>query len=154
VDQRDTARLSVGDRADVTLRSLPGRAFPGRVARIEREGDRVTEQLTVDVAFVERPARLILGEQVEIAIRPPARRGVAAVPVAAVVRRPESEGALVVENGRVHFAPARFGAVDPTGWVEVLGGLQAGTEVVVAPGPLADRASDGRQVRVVPATVP
>lgn len=154
VDERDTAGLVVGDRAGVTLRSLPGRTFRGRVARIEREGDRVTEQLTVDVAFVERPPRLILGEQVEAVIRPPAHRGVAAVPVAAMVRGPQGAGALVVENGRLRFAPARFGAVDPAGWVEVLGGLQAGTEVVVAPGPLADRANDGRRVRVTPAAAP
>jgi RND family efflux transporter MFP subunit len=150
VDQRDTAGLTTGDRADVTLRSLPGRTFTGRVARIEREGDRVTEQLTVDVAFVERPPRLILGEQVEAAIRPPARRDVAAVPVAAMVRGPQGTGALVVQNGRLRFTPARFGVVDPTGWIEVLGGLRPGAEVVIAPGPLAERANDGRRVRVAP----
>jgi HlyD family secretion protein len=154
VDQRDTSGLAVGDRADVTLRSLPGRTFTGRLARIEREGDRVTEQLTVDVAFVERPARLILGEQVEAVIWPPVRRDVAAVPIPAMVRGPQGAGALVVENGRLHFAPVRFGAVDRAGWVEVLDGLRPGTEVVIAPGPLADRANEGRRIRVAPAAAP
>jgi HlyD family secretion protein len=152
VDARDTAGLAVGDRADVTLRSLPGRAFPGRVARIQHEGDRVTEQLAVDVAFVERPSRLILGEQVEVSIRPPARRAVIALPLAAVVRRPDGPGALVIQDGRVRFAAARLGAVDPAGWVEVLGGLRPGAAVVLAPGPLADPSHDGRRVRVAPAT--
>jgi HlyD family secretion protein len=148
VDARDTAGLAVGDRADVTFRSLPGRVFAGRVARIEREGDRVTEQLTVDIALVERPSRLILGEQVEVSIRPPARRAVTAIPLAAVVRRPDGPGALVIEDGRLRFAAARLGAVDPAGWVEVLGGLRPGAEVVLAPGPLADSSNQGRRVRV------
>jgi HlyD family secretion protein len=152
VDARDTADLAVGDRAEITFRSLPGRAFPGRVARIQREGDRVTEQLAVDVTLLERPSRVILGEQVEVSIRPTPRPAVTALPVAAVVRRPDGSGALVVEDGRMHFAAARLGAVDPAGWVEVLGGLRAGAAVVLAPGPLADPSHDGQRVRVTHAT--
>jgi len=152
VDARDTADLAVGDRAEITFRSLPGRAFPGRVARIQREGDRVTEQLAVDVTLLERPSRVILGEQVEVSIRPTPRPAVTALPVAAVVRRPDGSGALVVEDGRMHFAAARLGAVDPAGWVEVLGGRRAGAAVVLAPGPLADPSHDGQRVRVTHAT--
>jgi HlyD family secretion protein len=153
VDARDTAGLAIGAPADITFRSLPGRAFEGRVARIQREGDRVTEQLAVDVAFAERPARLILGEQVEAALRPPVRRGAIVLPLAAVVRRPESAGSLVVNAGRVHFKPARFGVVDPAGWVEVLQGLRPGDEVVLAPGSLVEQANEGRRVRVTRAAV-
>jgi HlyD family secretion protein len=153
VDARDTAGLAIGDPADITFRSLPGRALEGRVARIQREGDRVTEQLAVDVAFAERPARLILGEQVEAALRPPVRRGAIVLPLAAVVRRPESAGSLVVNAGRVHFKPARFGVVDPAGWVEVLQGLRPGDEVVLAPGSLVEQANEGRRVRVTRAAV-
>lgn len=149
VDARETAAISVGDRADVTLRSLPGRVLPGRVARIQRESDRVTEQLAVDLAFIERPSRLILGEQVEAAIRPSIRRGATTLPLAAVVRRPDGTGALVVDAGHLRFEPARLGVVDPAGWIEVLEGLRPGDEVVLAPGRLADRANDGRRVRVV-----
>jgi RND family efflux transporter MFP subunit len=151
VDARDTAGLSVGDAADVRFRSLPERTFQARVARIQREGDRVTEQVAIDVALVERPSRLILGEQVEATIRPPARRGVAALPLAAVVRRPDGAGALVVEDGRIHFRPARLGVIDPSGWAEILDGLQAGDEVVLAPGSLADSSNEGRRVRVTAA---
>lgn len=148
VDAHDTGGLAVGDRADITLRSVPGRAFQGRVARIQREGDRVTEQLAVDIAFVERASRLILGEQVEAVIRPPVRRDVSALPLAAVVRRPEGTGALVVEDGRLHFKRARLGTIDPAGWAEILEGPRAGDKVVLSPGPLADLSNDGRRVRV------
>jgi len=151
VDARDTAGLSVGDPVDIRFRSLPERTFQARVARIQREGDRVTEQLAIDVALVERPARLILGEQVEATIRPPARRGVAAMPLAAVVRRPDGPGALVVEDGRIHFRAARLGVIDPGGWAEIVDGLRAGERIVLAPGLLADPSNDGRRVRITAA---
>lgn len=148
VDERDTAGLAVGNPADITLRSLPGHVFRGRAARIQREGDRVTEQLAIDVAFVDRPPRLILGEQVEVTIRPPAHAAAIALPLAAVVRRPDGSGALVVEDGRIHFRPVRLGAADPAGWIEALQGLSPGQTVVTAPGRLADPQNEGRRVRV------
>ena len=147
-DVRDTGGLAVGNPADITLRSLPDRVFRGRVARIQREGDRVTEQLAVDVAFAERPSRLILGEQVEATIRPPARSAATALPLAAVVRRPEGSGVLVVEDGRIHFKPVRLGVADPAGWIEALQGLSPGQAVVTAPGRLADPQNEGRRARV------
>ena len=149
-DARDTGSLAVGSPTDITLRSLPDRVFRGRVARIQREGDRVTEQLAIDVAFVERPPRLILGEQVEATIRPPAHSAATALPLAAVVRRPDGSGVLVVEDGRIHFKPARLGVVDPAGWIEVVQGLSPGQAVVTAPGRLADSQNEGRRVRVAP----
>jgi len=146
VDQRDTAGLAPGDPAEVVFRSLPHRGFRGQVARIQREGDRVTEQLAVDLSLDERPGRLTLGEQVEATIRPPVHPSVTALPLSAVVRRPDGLGALVVKQGRLQFRQAGFGAADPSGWIEVLSGLRPGDEVVVAPGRLADPANDGRRV--------
>jgi HlyD family secretion protein len=147
-DARDTGGLTVGNPTDITLRSLPDQVFRGRVARLQREGDRVTEQLAVDVAFAERPPRLILGEQVEATIRPPTHSAATALPLAAVVRRPDNSGVLVVEDGRIHFKPARLGVADPAGWIEVLQGLSPGQAVVTAPGRLADSQNEGRRVRI------
>ena len=70
IDERDAGSLAVGDVADVALRSIAGRTFSGKVARIRRESDRVTEQLTVDIRFDDRPGRLTLGEQAEATIQP------------------------------------------------------------------------------------
>jgi len=137
--------IATGQAADVTLRSLPGRSFRGAVARIRRESDRVTEQLTVDIAFAERPERLILGEQAEATIRPAARKA-AALPLAAVVQSPNGAGAWTVVDGRLRFRRARLGAVDSAGWIEVVEGFSAGDRVVVAPGRLADLKNEGRRV--------
>jgi HlyD family secretion protein len=146
VDERDTAALAPGHSADIVFRSLPQRAYRGRVARIQREGDRVTEQLAVDLSLDERPGRLTLGEQVEATIRPPVHVNAVALPLSAVVRRPDGLGALVLNEGRLRFRRASFGAADPSGWIEVLSGLRPGDDVVVAPGRLADPANEGRRV--------
>jgi len=148
VDEQDTAGLAVGHPVEITIRSVPGRRFRGSVARVRRESDRVTEQLAIDVTLGEHPERLTLGEQVEAIIRLPVERAVVALPVAAIVRRPDATGALAVVNGRIRFTPLRLGAIDEAGWVHALQGLSAGDDVILAPGGLADATSEGQRVRI------
>lgn len=147
VDEREAGSLAVGDAADIALRSIAGRTFRGKVVRIRRESDRVTEQRTVDILFDERPPRLTLGEQAEAAIRPGAKK-VLALPLAAVVQSPKGAGAWTVVDGRMRFKPARFGIVDGAGWIEVIEGFSGGERVIIAPGRLADLKNDGRRVAV------
>jgi HlyD family secretion protein len=145
IDERDAGSLAVGDVADVALRSIAGRTFSGKVARIRRESDRVTEQLTVDIRFDDRPGRLTLGEQAEATIQPSGKKALA-LPLAAVVQSPKGAGAWTVVDGRMRFKPARFGVVDPAGWIEVIKGFSGGEQVMVAPGKLADLKNEGRRV--------
>lgn len=148
VDERDTGKIRVGNVAEIALRSLPGGPVPGRVIRIRRESDRVTEQLAVDVAFLERPARLTLGEQAEATIRPEGVQGATAMPLSALIRTPDGPAVLTVTDGRLRLRPIRIGLADPQGWVQVREGLQPDERVVLAPGRLADPKNDGQRVRV------
>lgn len=150
VDEAEIGGISLGDPADLSLRSLPGQILRGRVVRIQRESDRVTEQLAIDIAFEEPPVRLALGEQAEARIRPPARKDLVAIPLSALVRLGDGSGAWTVVRGRLAFRVLRLGVIDPEGWIEVLEGIRPGEEVVVGPGRLADRANEGRRVRAVP----
>lgn len=149
VDEREAGSLAVGDPADVALRSLPGQRYRGKIARIRRESDRVTEQRTVDLSLDGRPARLTLGEQAEAAIRPRAKN-VLALPLAAMVQTPKGAGAWTVVDGRMRFKPARFGVADGSGWIEVIEGFSGGERVITAPGKLADLKNDGRRVAIRP----
>lgn len=146
VDEREVGGLSVGDAADIALRSLSGRTLAGRVARIRRESDRVTEQLAVDVAFLEAPGRLILGEQAEATVRPAPRPRVTVIPLAAVVRGAGGLGAWTVAQGRLRWRPVMLGASDPRGLAEVRAGLSAGEQVVLAPGRSAASYAEGQRV--------
>lgn len=148
VDEQDVAGLAVGHPVEVTTRSMPGQRLGGCIARVRRESDRVTEQLAIDITLNDRPGRLTLGEQVEATIQLPIQRRAVALPVAAVVRRPDATGALAVVNGRIHFLQLRLGAIDDAGWVQALHGLSPGDDVIVTPGHLADAANEGQRVRL------
>jgi HlyD family secretion protein len=145
VDEGEAGPIAVGNMADVALRSMPDRAFSGKVVRIRRESDRVTEQLTVDINFDELPEQLTLGQQAEATIRPASRRAIA-LPLAAVVQSPAGAGAWKVADDRLRFRRAQLGAVDPAGWIEIVQGFSAGDQVVIAPGKLADLKNEGRRV--------
>ena len=147
VDEREAGPLATGDPADVALRSLPEQKLQGRIARIRRESDRVTEQIALDITLDQPPPRLTLGEQAEASIRPTARR-VIAMPLAALIRGSEGFGAWMVADGKLHFRKIRFGAVDPAGWIEIVEGFSAGEQVVIAPGKLVDLSNEGRRVIV------
>jgi HlyD family secretion protein len=149
IDEREAGSISVGNMADVTLRSMPDRALRGKVVRIRRESDRVTEQLTVDISLDELPERLTLGQQAEATIRPATRKAIV-LPLAALVQSSGGAGAWTVVDDRLRFKRASLGAVDPAGWIEVLQGLSPGDRVVIAPGKLADLKNEGR--RAVSAT--
>jgi HlyD family secretion protein len=146
VDEREAGPLFVGDASDVSLRSQPGKTFRGKVARIRSESDRVTEQRVFDITLNEPPSQWTLGEQVEATIRAAAKR-ITALPLGAVVRTPDGTGAWMIVDGRLRFREARFGLLDPDGWIEVLDGLSPGEHVVLAPGALGSRESEGRRVR-------
>ncbi len=149
VDEREAGSLEIGNAADITLRSMPERVLTGKVARIRRESDRVTEQLTVDISFDTPPDQLRLGQQAEALIRA-APRNVIAMSDAAVVQSARGAGAWIVVAGRLRLRPVRLGAVDPSGWVEVLQGLSVGDHVVVAPGKFSDPKNEGRRVIAQP----
>jgi HlyD family secretion protein len=145
VDEREAGPIAVSYKADVALRSLPGIKLWGKVVRIERESDRVTEQRAVNIAFDNPPPRLTLGEQAEATIYPPTKRA-AALPLGAVVRMPDGVGAWTVVDGTLRFRRARLGVVDPAGWIEVVEGFSAGERVVIAPGKLDNLENEGRRV--------
>ena len=149
VDERETGAIALGNPARIVLRSQAGQPLPGRVVRVRRESDRVTEQLAVDVAFADLPTRLTIGEQAEATITSATERGATVMPLAALVRTPDGPAALTVADGRLKLRHIRLGLVDPTGWVQVRDGLAPGDPVVLAPGRLADPKSNGRRVRIV-----
>lgn len=68
VDEARAGRLEVGQRAEVTLRSLADRRFAGRVMRIDIESDRVNEERRVYVRCDDCPKAFHLGEQAEVVV--------------------------------------------------------------------------------------
>ena len=95
IDQARIAHLKEDQPATIRLRS--GRAFEGKVARINKEADTVTRELEIDVMFDSLPEPLVIGEEAEVFISAGAE-DCPAVPVTAVLSRDGKAGVLVVEK--------------------------------------------------------
>ena len=57
IDESKSGEIKVGETAEIVLRSLPGKKFAGKVARIEPESDRVNEERRIAIAFDSIPGR-------------------------------------------------------------------------------------------------
>ncbi len=148
VDESQLKGLAPGQPALITLRSAPGEKIPGQVARLGRESDRVTEELEVDVDFAQPRAEFRLGEQAEVLITAGARRGVLALPRAALAFREGRRGVWRLEKGRLRFQEITTGIEDRQGMIEITSGLDAQATVAVAPAEKMQRFSEGQRVRV------
>ncbi|MGB9113815.1 efflux RND transporter periplasmic adaptor subunit [Bradyrhizobium sp.] len=68
VDERLAGQLSLGQPAEIVLRSDPNKRIPGHVERIEIQSDPVNEERLVDVAFAQMPPDIHLAEQAYVYI--------------------------------------------------------------------------------------
>ena len=145
IDQARFYGISVGQPADIVLRSRPNQILPGKVARLEVQADNVTEERFVAVAFNEAPGILPLGELAEVSIHFPEVADAVVVPAAAVKKQGRQTGVWLVEGGRLRFQPVETGAQSLDGKVRIISGLNPGDTVAVYSQQLL---SDGMKVRM------
>lgn len=147
VDESQLKGVSVGKKAVITLRSAPGEHFNGRVVRLGRESDRVTEELEVDVAFAQPLKNYRLGEQAEVYIETDARKSVPALPSASLVTREKQRGVWSVANGRLKFKTVTAGIEDRCNFTEIAAGLDKSERVVAALPQEMAKFRDGMKVK-------
>jgi len=148
IDETVAGGIRVGQPARVVLRSRPKESLSGRVARVEVESDRVTEEKAVDVTFA-LPAHVPpIGEQADVYVVTARKAKVPALPRGALVPVGKKFGVWLVRNGRVHLREVEVGASDPSGWVEIRGGLAKGDKVAVAPPEVMAQLTEGAKVSV------
>lgn len=131
VDEARAGGLRVGQAAELRLRSLPDRVFPGHVTRIGIESDRVSEERRVYIAFDGIPDDFHLHEQAEALITTDHLERALLVPQTAIEGFDGTSGAVwTVEDGRLARREARFGRQTLDGRWEVVDGLPENAEVV------------------------
>lgn len=131
IDQSRAQQIQLGQAASIVLRSAPGQAMSGRVARIELQSDAVTEERIVDVAFDPPPTRLYLGELAEVTIQLPGVADALSVPSAAIVQVNNQTGVWQMLDSRARFKPVRIGSQGQGGLTQVLSGLTQGEKIIV-----------------------
>ena len=131
LDQGRSMGLSVGLPAQITMRSKPGLALPGKVARVEAVSDSVTEERVAEVSFDQIPDSQSVGELAEVTISLPATPIAVLLPNAAIKRVRGRTGVWIIDDGALRFAPVRTGQASLDGRVQLLEGVKLGTTVVV-----------------------
>ncbi len=131
-NQLGSSGLASGLHARIVLRSDSERQMAGKVLRVEPLADAVTEETLAKVTFDSMTdAAQVIGELAEVTVALPAAGAAPVVPNASVQRVNGQTGVWLIDDGGLRFAPARIGAADLDGLVQVHDGLKAGDKVVV-----------------------
>jgi HlyD family secretion protein len=147
VDESQLTGVAPGKPATITLRSAPGEKFPGQVARLAWESDRVTEELEVDVAFTPALQHFRLGEQAEVLIAAGAKQGAPSIPKTSLVTKGKQRGVWVVEGNRLRFQEVSTG-IEDAHVIEITSGLAGNENIALVAPERMGQLADGQKVRV------
>lgn len=151
IDQSQAQGLQTGQAASIVLRSNPQQSLSGKLARIEPLSDSITEERIVAVAFDQPPASLSPGELAEATILTSQKADALVIPNAALRQLDGQTGVWKTDAGNpLSFAPVQTGIRSLEGQVEILGGLQAGDQVVTYASKVLDASS---KIKVVDSLV-
>ena len=150
VDESRAGGIRVGQPAEVRLRSLPQTVFPGHVARIDIESDRVNEERRVYVACDQCPVNFHLGEQAEVFITTANIKEAILIPETAVITFDGSGGTIwVVNDHRLQRLAVQFGSKTLDGRLVITAGLPSDTLAVTE---VHSGLREGRRAKVAEAT--
>ena len=141
VDENDLHLVHTGEAVPVSLDSVEGAAFQGKVAQIVPAADTASRSFLVKIAL-PADARLRSGLFGRARFARGTRMAVL-VPLTAVVERGQLRGVFVVDANQIaELQYVTLGNVNGQS-VEVLSGLQAGEKLIAVPG---DRELGGKKI--------
>lgn len=130
-DQGRSGGLVAGLTADITLRSNAATPVPGKVVRVELQGDSVTEERIALIMPDTLPRGVAVGELAEVTLKLPTTGRAVLVHNAAIKRIQGQTGVWIQDEAGLRFAPMRTGLNSLDGQVQVLDGVKAGERVLV-----------------------
>lgn len=141
----EAVRVREGQPAEFTLDAYPGRTLRGIVSRVDPVADPATRQVGVVMRLDNRNRSLLAGLFATGRVLTGTSREVVLVPASALRNTGAESSVWVVANNRLVERKVSVGERDETrNQVAVLSGLQAGEQVITAPGNL----KQGTPVRV------
>jgi RND family efflux transporter MFP subunit len=142
--ERDIARIRRGAAVNITVDSLPGRKFNGRIMRISPLLDPQTRNGQVEIEIPNRDGMLKSEMFARIELSLGTERETTLLPRDALVYRGDQPGAYVMESEKAKFIALETGLTQEDK-VEVLKGLKVGDTVITRGSNLV---KDGDTVRV------
>jgi len=132
VSETDIGKLTVGDKATMTLDAFAGQTFQGSVfyvAPAETNTNGVVTYLT-KISFDEPNAELKSGLTANVDIQTKQDQNALIVPQYAILQNDQGTYVEVLQNNKVVQVPVTLGIQDENGNVEVLSGVTAGEQVI------------------------
>jgi len=143
--ERDIARVKRGLPVSITVDSLPGQRFTGRVMRISPLLDAQTRNGSVEIEIPNRDG-MLKGEMfARVDLDLGSSRETTLLPRDALVYRGDQPGVYVIESEKAKFIALQTGLTQEDK-VEVVSGLKAGDTVITRGSNLL---KDGDRVRVM-----
>jgi len=146
IDQNRFSGITLGQKAEIILRSDQGTVLQGTVDRLEAQGDTVTEERFVDVKFTDVPSTISLGDSANVNINLPVAANALYLPLTAIKTTNGKDGVWVIQNGKTYYKTVKTGVRTLDGNVQIISGL-ASDETVVLTSKTA--LSEGTKVRLV-----
>jgi RND family efflux transporter MFP subunit len=148
VPEEDSTAVKVGTMAAVTVPQLPGDTLIGRVTKTSRSVDPTARTLLTEVDVANKTGLYLPGMYAQAQMR----IDQVAVPVhlpatGMVIRSGPPQVVIVRPDSTVRFQNIQLGR-DHGPWLEVTGGLAAGSTIVLNP---PDNLNEGARVRTVQA---
>ena len=139
-------RLAAGQPAKIVFRSLPDRTFDGIVARLGKQTDRETREITVDVRAIQLPTTWAIGQRAEVYIETERVENDLWIPDVFLTTEGQQVGTYVVAGGQAEWRPLRLGIAGRDA-VRVIDGLQVG-DTVIRPSAAGGQLSSGVRVKL------
>ena len=137
VPQANASSVHQGQTAALTVSNLPGRRFPGKVARTASALDPTSRTMLVEVEVPNQDGALFPGMYAQVDLRGAEGRAPLLIPAEALIYRAEGTQVAVVRGDHtVHLQKVVIGR-DYGDRLEISQGLQAGEQIVANPGDIA-----------------
>ena len=142
VAERDIGAVKKGDRANVTLRGMPGRVFAGKVDVVYPEINMASRTARVRVELANADGALMPNMFADVEIATGSGAPVVAVPDSAILDSGRQR-VVILDLGEGRFEPREVKTgVRGDGFVEVREGVKAGDRVVTSANFLIDAESN------------
>ena len=130
VPEQSLGALAVGQPVHASSDAWPGEGFEGHIASVGSRVDATTRSLAARAEFDNPGRKLRPGMLLQVDVPGPARQALQVPELSLVQLGQQAFLFRVLPDATVEQVPVKIGARRP-GWVEILGGVQAGDRVVV-----------------------
>jgi RND family efflux transporter MFP subunit len=146
VPQTSAHAVHQGQAASLTVSSLPGRRFPGKVARTASALDPSSRTMLAEVEVPNSDGSLFPGMYAQVDLNSPSANAPVTIPAEALIFRGDgTQVAIVQPDHTVHLRKVVVGR-DYGDKLDISEGLQAGETIVASPG---DQTQEGLKIEPV-----